>query len=154
MCISLKQSHLISPVSRAWPMYSHCPHLLCPCDYTSLHSVRFTTLPQHCMLSWLAHLGCIDTPGSVEKYLTCLCLVQTKDSTIRRTLSLTGYCELDNSLLWEASYPNDITHTAPTTLAALKTQASTQTSPIALFPLPSCILVKPAWMLDEFAEYV
>jgi hypothetical protein len=33
-----------------------------------------------------------------------------------------GFCESDNSLLWEASYPNDITHTAPTSLAALKTQ--------------------------------
>lgn len=35
-----------------------------------------------------------------------------------------GFCELDQSLVWEASYPNDITHTAPTTLAALKTQVT------------------------------
>lgn len=40
------------------------------------------------------------------------------------TFLLTGFCELDNSLVWEASYPNSITTQAPTTLAALKTQVA------------------------------
>lgn len=33
-----------------------------------------------------------------------------------------GYCEVDSSLEWEASYPNPITTTPPGTLQALKTQ--------------------------------
>ena len=44
-----------------------------------------------------------------------------------KTFLLTGYCEVDQSLEWEASYPNDITHTAPTTVAALKTQVCFET---------------------------